>query len=80
MPDRSGTVLFKKSEKKANRNPLTFTQTLTSRGFGKVLFQDYYDNKCSMQVSSVGTNEYVYSLALKKQNPKFWQPMQLGSD
>ena len=62
-------MLFKKSEKKANRNPLTFTQTLTSRGFGKVLFQDYYESKCSMQVSSVGTNECVW-LGIEEAEPK----------
>ena len=69
MPDRSGTVSFKKSENKTNRNPLAFTQTLTARGFGKVLFRDYYDKECSLQVSSASSANCIW-LGIENAEPR----------
>lgn len=43
-----------------NRCALRFAETTTKRGFGKLLFSDYFNKKCSLQISSVGTDECVW--------------------
>ena len=39
---------------------LRFKETTTPRGFLKVLFKDYYDKKCSLQMSSASSEECVW--------------------
>lgn len=60
MPDRSGTVLNEIKIRSNNRCALRFAETTTKRGFGKLLFSDYFNKKCSLQISSVGTDECVW--------------------
>ena len=60
MPDRSGTVLNEIKIRSNNRCLLRFAKTTTKRGFGKLLFSDYFNKKCSLQISSVGTDECIW--------------------
>lgn len=53
-----------------NRNKgLHFTETITKRGFGKLLFSDYYNKKCSLQMSSAANDECIW-LGIEDAEPR----------
>lgn len=69
MPDRSGTVLNEIFTTRNRNKGLYFTETTTKRGFGKLLFSDYYNKKCSLQMSSVSSDECVW-LGIEDAEPR----------
>ena len=48
---------------------LVFAETTTKRGFGKLLFLDHYNKKCSLQMSSASTAECVW-LGIEDAEPR----------
>lgn len=46
-----------------------FTETTTERGFGKLLFLDHYNKKCSLQMSSASSDECVW-LGIEDAEPR----------
>lgn len=62
-------MLFKKETKRNGSKSVSFTETVTQRGFGKLLFSDYYDKKCSMQLSSLASDECIW-LGIENAEPK----------
>lgn len=69
MPDRSGTVLNEIFTTKNRNKGLHFTETITKRGFGKLLFSDYYNKKCSLQMSSASNDECIW-LGIEDAEPR----------
>ncbi len=69
MPVRSGIVF---NEIKATRNMnkgLRFEETTTKRGFTKLLFSDYYNKRCSLQMSSASSEECIW-LGIENAEPR----------
>ena len=48
---------------------LVFAEITTKRGFGKLLFLDHYNKKCSLQMSSATTAECVW-LGIEDAEPR----------
>ena len=48
---------------------LHFKETVTPRGFLKLLFKDYYDKPCSLQMSSAASEECIW-LGIEDSEPK----------
>lgn len=52
-----------------NSNKLRFINTKTPRGFDKVLFEDSYFHKCSLQISSAAIDECIW-LGIENAHPQ----------
>jgi hypothetical protein len=50
-------------------NVLDFVNTKTVNGFDNVLFKDFYDAKCSLQISSIATDDCIW-LGIDDANPQ----------
>lgn len=48
---------------------LHFTEITTQRGFGKLLFLDHYNKRCSLQMSSAATDECIW-LGIENAEPR----------
>ena len=54
---------------KTNRGEINFNKTTSKRGFDKLLFKDYYNNGCSLQISSLASDECVW-LGIENAQPR----------